>query len=996
MAQVIKKIKVGDDTNPVEQAFYLSTSTGASDGTGLGTVAGSGTSGAYKSVRWYIKDVAGITAPYDGMRVAIKVPLNGVSTAGVILSINGNTDADYHPVAYNINTVLTSHFPQNTVKVFTYDASQTMTCYKTSNTAVTVTGVWKADANYDSNTTVTYGTLEYYFRPYNGANALYRYKFCALDKDNRIVPLTTTEVANGTAVTNITPTSVAFRPDKIWWYCTTTTIAASALLGGQTLWRSGYNANNATSGGMAVCNFNETITTYKLIYLCGTYNKTTGLFTLRDGGTASSTNYYKLVPTNTANITLSSYFTSGYDYILLGGTYSSNNYIQLFEQNPMYHFDGTNLVPYDTWNTAQASSNQTVKGNGTAFGANAAIDVVGGGNVTVTGDATNNKITVSYTTPASLPANGGTASKVANKLDIYGETTKVLEFDGSAGKSLYIKASTTAGAFTVSDGTSSKLVQLAGSFTDTTYGAQSGITLANSKYGHANTAITAGTTQSVYSIKYDSYGHITAATAVTIPTDTNQKVKTSNVTFGNDDVIEIKAGDNVTVTGDATSKTITIAATAPAATGYAGTLALSANSYSNGTQSVSALYANNVYASSAIWLSPNDCIYSDTEDNDGIHIAQFSADGRYLSLDYSYINFNTGGGNVTINASNTGIYGSLSTYNIKPGTNNSYDIGSSNYKYNYIYGNYLGTANYPVYSAYISSVATSFISSTRILLSANGTTYGSICLTASTYISINAGTSISLYAGNGSQVSIRAGGNMYLVPNAGSSLYIASNINYYSQIYIGPGSLGFSSYYQPGIYLDSTGAMQSCPVNTIACFGNSTITVAGGYIAGYSTYNTNNGNVANTASSWTSWGNAFYWNAVFTRMSSTSGVVNMTIKTAKTDNDDVYVRLNLSWLLNRFNRTTSTYINGKFLITGVATTNGIGATVTGFKSTAYGSGPIYIAFVSSHSGITTSTSTGTYGWLGTAYYLYVARDWNNGGNGSGWTANVTIPVTCTY
>ena len=47
----------------------------------------------------------------------------------------------------------------------------------------------------------------------------------------------------------------------------------------------------------------------------------------------------------------------------------------------------------------------------------------------------------------------------------------------------------------------------------------------------------------------------------TIPTDTNQKVKTSSVTFGNDDVVEIKAGSNVTVTGDATNKTITVAAT---------------------------------------------------------------------------------------------------------------------------------------------------------------------------------------------------------------------------------------------------------------------------------------------------------------------------------------------------------------------------------------------------------------------------------------------------
>lgn len=173
------------------------------------------------------------------------------------------------------------------------------------------------------------------------------------DKDNRLVPLTTTNVSTGTAVTNQTPTTSAFRPEKIYWYNTYATINAGSAIGGNTLLDIGYNANstNSTSGGgMAVCNFNETVSAYRLIYLCGTYNKTTGLFTLRDAGVASSKNYYKLVPTNTANITLSSYFTEGYDYILLGGTYSSNNYVHLMDTHPMYHFDGTNLVPYDTYN----------------------------------------------------------------------------------------------------------------------------------------------------------------------------------------------------------------------------------------------------------------------------------------------------------------------------------------------------------------------------------------------------------------------------------------------------------------------------------------------------------------------------------------------------------------------------------------------------------------------------------------------------------------------
>lgn len=342
------------------------------------SVAGSGSSGSYLSVRWHVNGVGGITTPFDGMKIAIKIPKAGVSTAGVVLSLNGNTNAsDYHPVAYNVNTVFTTHFGVGAIKVLVYDATATMACYLTSNTKTTVTGVWKFDADYDSNTTVTYGTNMYYFRAY-AAQAIYRYKFLMLDKDNRLVPLTTTNVANGTAVTNITPTALSFKPDKIYWYNGTSTVNAGAVIGAQTVLGSGYNANNATNGGMAICNFNETVPAYRMIYLCGTYNKTTGLFTLRDGGTASSKNYYKFVPNNTT-ITLSSYFTSGYDYILLGGTYSSNNYIQLFDNNPMFHFDGTNLVPYDTYNENRiealipTNTNQLTNGAGFITGITSAM-----------------------------------------------------------------------------------------------------------------------------------------------------------------------------------------------------------------------------------------------------------------------------------------------------------------------------------------------------------------------------------------------------------------------------------------------------------------------------------------------------------------------------------------------------------------------------------------------------------------------------------------------
>lgn len=447
--EVVQEVKILDN-NAVYNAGTLT------------TVAGNGNSGSYLSVRWYNSGINGITTPYDGMKIMIKIPLAGVGTAGAMLSINGNTDSEYHPLAYNVSTVLTSHYAVNSYKIFTYDASAKMDCYKTSNTKVNVTGVWKGEANYDSNTTITYGTLGYYFRPYAGANRITRYKLIAFDKDNRAIPITTEQYVGDysssttyainevvtvsgvfykslqasnknhapassasywQAITPFTPNPTPFRPDKIWFLNTTNAYAAGAVLGGQVLVNVGYSTAgctynfygsiSATSAGIAA---------YKLIYLCGTYNKTTGLFTL---DTTSNTSYYTIAPDNTANITLSSYFTSGKDYIFVGSTYSSNNYFQLHEINTMYHFDGTNLVPYDTYH---ANTKQDTLVSGTNIKTINGSSILGSGDMTIAGgvsDVQVNGSSVVSNGVASLgtaaSANTGTSSGNVPVLDSNGK-----------------------------------------------------------------------------------------------------------------------------------------------------------------------------------------------------------------------------------------------------------------------------------------------------------------------------------------------------------------------------------------------------------------------------------------------------------------------------------------------------------------------------------------------------------------------------------------------
>jgi len=63
-----------------------------------------------------------------------------------------------------------------------------------------------------------------------------------------------------------------------------------------------------------------------------------------------------------------------------------------------------------------------------------------------------------------------------------------------------------------------------------------------------------GTVKKVNNTSPDANGNVT----ITIPSNTNQTVKTSSVTFGSNDAVQITAGSNVTVTGDASAKTITI------------------------------------------------------------------------------------------------------------------------------------------------------------------------------------------------------------------------------------------------------------------------------------------------------------------------------------------------------------------------------------------------------------------------------------------------------
>lgn len=266
--------------------------------------------------------VAGVTELTDGTCVLLK---NGVvtSASGFTLNVNGlGAKNVYSNMA--AATAETTIFNVNYTMLFVYDETRD------------ADGGWICYRGYNSDTTTARGYQDYYFRAYAGS-ALYRYKLVMQGADNRMYPITTTNQTSTTQVVKAVQT-VALRPHKIWLYNSTTTISAGAVIGAQTLLPAMYLAGSGYT-------FNTNVPTYRMIYLCGSYNKDTDLFTLDN---STSTSYFVYVPTNSASVNLASYFTQGKYYILVGGSYSTANYFSLFATNPMYYFDGTNLIPAST------------------------------------------------------------------------------------------------------------------------------------------------------------------------------------------------------------------------------------------------------------------------------------------------------------------------------------------------------------------------------------------------------------------------------------------------------------------------------------------------------------------------------------------------------------------------------------------------------------------------------------------------------------------------
>lgn len=164
--------------------------------------------------------IPGITALTEGLtiKIRLKTSYNGTTNT---LNLNG---LGAKTIYFRYGNKLTSHYSKESVLALTY----TTNAISSGNDR---TG-WIIENIYDS--TNTYQLRKYYTR-YKTKSALYRYMICFVNKDEELIPAN--NVNNSTATTK-TLTTESFMPSKgIYYYNSTTEVAATKYTGNATLYQ---------------------------------------------------------------------------------------------------------------------------------------------------------------------------------------------------------------------------------------------------------------------------------------------------------------------------------------------------------------------------------------------------------------------------------------------------------------------------------------------------------------------------------------------------------------------------------------------------------------------------------------------------------------------------------------------------------------------------------------------------------------------------------------
>ena len=295
--------------------------------TGTGTAATSSSSGGtttYYPAKWNFD--LGMATPSAGDQLVIKIPVAGHDYGTFMSTDNGTT---YFPVAQSTGaTRFTTRYPVNAYVFIVFEeytgsgnCGQVNDCFalagSTGRRSYTV-GCWRVVNDYDSeNNYDRLYTANGRFR--TGTTGCYPYSLVCLDNTECYSTLVTNNPGTGTNKTVNTGGKFVF-PASILYYAANNTTAAGALVSSTYSTYLAYPTVNVQYSS----NHTATFTTNKPVYIeC----------TLNGDGTWSPTS-------NSITQTL----RTGYYYIYLGISYSTEYQLSLAPEHPLYYYDGTNLV----------------------------------------------------------------------------------------------------------------------------------------------------------------------------------------------------------------------------------------------------------------------------------------------------------------------------------------------------------------------------------------------------------------------------------------------------------------------------------------------------------------------------------------------------------------------------------------------------------------------------------------------------------------------------
>lgn len=403
MVNIISKIKTPDNTEYNLKDSYKS---------GIYTVIGTQTA----ATGTWTGTLHGVSALYDGLTIMYYLPQAGSGNATLNLTLDDGTTTGAVNCYYSTSR-LTTHYGKGCNIVMTYWSAGSI---KVDGTATT-DNRWIANANYDSNSNDTaYYVRRYYPKIVAGANKIFPYTIIMQNADGRWESIVTSS-STGTSKARNTH---GFRLGQLLLMYANATYAENAEIGNTNVWemhslfdhRQSFNtANNATYGTV----------TKKPYYLVGSINNSDGLFYL------DATWWTKDLPST----------EDGKLYIYLGDAYDYYR-MSFAGQHPIYHYVngiireftqdaatvngltvqtavpadavftdttyiGTGVISVNSTThvistTAEVNQNafSNVKVGSTTVAADSKTDtleLVASDNVTLTPDATNDKVTIKAT-----------------------------------------------------------------------------------------------------------------------------------------------------------------------------------------------------------------------------------------------------------------------------------------------------------------------------------------------------------------------------------------------------------------------------------------------------------------------------------------------------------------------------------------------------------------------------------------------------------------------